>query len=215
MRPPGHHAERDQAIGFCLLNNVAIAAEFLIRRRSLRRVAIVDIDVHHGNGTQHIFEDRADVLYVSLHEYSGTLPFPGTGDQSQQGRGVGTGYTVNIPLAAGSENRAYRRVLAERLIPVLRDFSPEFLLVSTGFDAVADDTIANINLEPASFAWITGQLMDVADTCLLRAIGQRPGGRLQCGRPGPMCGGPRDGAVGIGDHHFTATIIRSTLSSRT
>ena len=165
VRPPGHHAERDQAMGFCLLNNVAIAAEHLIRRRSLRRVAIVDIDVHHGNGTQHAFEDRADVLYFSLHEYSGTLPFPGTGDVSEQGRDAGAGYTVNVPVVAGSDDRVYRRVFAENLIPALQDFAPEFLLVSAGFDAIADDTIANINLEPESFEWITRQLLDVADRC--------------------------------------------------
>ena len=165
VRPPGHHAESDRAMGFCLLNNVAIAAEHLIRRRSLQRVAIVDVDVHHGNGTQHAFEDRDDVLYISLHERTASLPFPGTGESHETGRGAGRGYTVNVPLAAGSDEAVYRRAFHESVLPALERFEPQFLLVSAGFDALADDHIANMNLCPEAYGWMTQQLLSVTDRC--------------------------------------------------
>jgi acetoin utilization deacetylase AcuC-like enzyme len=177
VRPPGHHAHRDRAMGFCLLNHVALAAEHLIRRRGLRRVAIVDIDVHHGNGTQAIFEDRSEVLYVSVHEHPGTLPFPGTGNADERGRGAGFGYTLNLPMTAGSGDADYRCVFARRLVPALEQFAPEMLLVSAGFDAAADDRIANINLEPDSYAWITRQLVEVAESsCSGRLVSVLEGG---------------------------------------
>ena len=162
LRPPGHHAERDQAMGFCIFNNVAIAAERLIRRHHLQRVAIVDFDVHHGNGTQHAFEDRDDVLYISLHQHPGCC-YPGTGYETEIGTGAGQGFTLNIPLYPNSDDRAYRAAFAEKVIPRLDEFRPQFLLLSAGFDATRHERIAHINLDPESFEWMTRDLVDVAN----------------------------------------------------
>jgi acetoin utilization deacetylase AcuC-like enzyme len=163
LRPPGHHAERDQALGFCLFNNVAIGAEHLIRHHGLSRVAIVDFDVHHGNGTQHIFEERADVFYISLHERPESLAFPGTGAADEKGRGAGEGYTLNVPLDRGSGEPQYRAALETQVVPALHRYRPEFLLVSAGFDALMWDRISHLSLEPNSFGWITEQLVQVAE----------------------------------------------------
>lgn len=163
VRPPGHHAERDQAMGFCLFNNVAIAAEHLVRRHGVERVAIVDFDVHHGNGTQHAFEERSDVLYISLHERSGTLPFPGSGEDDEIGRGQGRGFTLNAPIVAASGDAAYREALAEKVIPALDTFRPEFLLISAGFDAVVSEWVAHMCLESSSYGWMTRELVAAAE----------------------------------------------------
>lgn len=170
VRPPGHHAEFDRAMGFCLFNHVAIAAEHLLQRGGLSRVAIVDIDAHHGNGTQHRFEDRADVLYISLHERSGSLPFPGTGEETEIGHGEGVGYTINIPLVAASGDAEYRKAFADQVLPGLERFRPEFVLVSAGFDACVGEWVAHLNLEPSSYGWITELLVEAA--------GATAGGRL-------------------------------------
>ncbi len=162
VRPPGHHAERDRAMGYCLFNHIAVAAEWLIRHHRLHRVAVVDWDVHHGNGTQRIFEERAEVLYVSLHE-SPESQYPGSGYEHEIGSGAGEGFTLNVPMPAGSGDREYRRAFAARVIPRLEEFRPQFLLVSAGFDASAEDHTARINLEPVSFAWMTRELMNFAD----------------------------------------------------
>lgn len=162
VRPPGHHAERDRAMGYCLFNHVAVAAEHLLRRHALRRVAIVDWDVHHGNGTQNIFDDRDDVLFISLHESPASM-YPGTGFAGEVGTGRGAGFSRNVPMRPGSGDAEYRRAFAETVLPCLDAFAPQFLLVSAGFDAAADDRTAHINLDPASFAWMTNVLMDVAD----------------------------------------------------
>ncbi len=162
VRPPGHHAERDLAMGYCLLNNVAVAAEYLIRRHGLTRVAVVDWDVHHGNGIQHIFEDRRDVLYVSVHQTPQSL-FPGTGYAHETGRGPGEGYTLNIPMKPGSGDRQYREAFDTQVFPKLDEYAPEFVLVSAGFDATAGDRVASLNLEPASFGWMTRTVVDIAD----------------------------------------------------
>src|SRR5262245_4359693 len=130
VRPPGHHAERDRAMGFCLFNNVALAAAWL-RARGLARVAIIDWDVHHGNGTQHLFEDDPSVLYVSTHQYP---YYPGTGAADEVGRGAGAGRTLNLPFPVGFGDAEYARAFAEVIAPVCRQFAPEFLLVSAGFD---------------------------------------------------------------------------------
>jgi acetoin utilization deacetylase AcuC-like enzyme len=164
VRPPGHHAEKDQAKGFCLFNNIAIAAEHLVRKHKLSRVAVVDFDVHHGNGTQHTFEERDDVLYISLHEHPAFL-YPGTGYAEEIGRGKGEGFTVNIPMQPGEGDREYRGAFAEKVEPSLMEFRPEFLLISAGFDAVRADPIAHMQLEPASFGWMTEALVQVADKC--------------------------------------------------
>lgn len=167
VRPPGHHAERDRAMGFCFLNNVAVMAERARRRHGLDRVAIVDFDVHHGNGTQHLFEERADVLYVSLHQY----PFyPGTGARGEVGRGEGRGFTLNIPLPAGCDDAVYRECFAAEVLPRLRAFAPELLLVSAGFDAWRADPLGGMRVSEAGFEEWSASLAAVA--------GELAGGRL-------------------------------------
>lgn len=162
VRPPGHHAERDLAMGYCLFNNVAVAAEYLIRQHGLQRVAVVDWDAHHGNGIQHVFDDRPDVLYASIHQNPQSL-FPGTGYEHEIGRGPGQGYTLNIPLKPGSGDREYRRVFEEQLIPKLDSYAPQFVLVCAGFDATQGDRASSLNLEPCSYGWMTRSLTESAD----------------------------------------------------
>jgi acetoin utilization deacetylase AcuC-like enzyme len=177
VRPPGHHAEVDQAMGFCLLNNVAIGAEYLVRRHGLHRIAIVDLDVHHGNGTQHFFASRDDVLYVSLHERPGSLGFPGTGEVTETGVGKGEGYTVNVPLTRGSRLQEYASAMESRVLPALDAFRPEFLLLSTGFDALMWDNAANISLREEDFGPITEYLVRSAvDHCGGRVVSVLEGG---------------------------------------
>ncbi|MBI5014360.1 MAG: histone deacetylase [Deltaproteobacteria bacterium] len=162
VRPPGHHAGRDRAGGFCLFNHATLAAEHLIRRRGFSRVAVVDFDVHHGNGTAEIFEERADVLFVSLHEHPLSLKYPGTGWPGDEGRGAGKGYTVNACVPHGGGESQYRAALARRVLPALERFVPEFLVLSAGFDAHCTEEHAHVNLEAASFGWLTDELVGVA-----------------------------------------------------
>jgi acetoin utilization deacetylase AcuC-like enzyme len=158
VRPPGHHAERDRAMGFCLLNNVAAAAAASIAR-GLSRVAIVDIDVHHGNGTQWMFYDDPRVLYVSSHQF----PFyPGTGAADEAGHGAGLGFTVNVPLEAGSTDEDYALVYREAVMPVLDAFAPEFVIVSAGFDAHERDPLASMRMTTNGYASIVRQLTAAA-----------------------------------------------------
>jgi acetoin utilization deacetylase AcuC-like enzyme len=159
VRPPGHHARPGQAMGFCLLNNVAIAAAHA-RARGLERIAVVDWDVHHGNGTQEIFLGDPHVLYVSTHQH----PFyPGTGDADEVGRGEGTGYTVNVPLAAGSGDSVYAAAFERIVLPILESYGPELVLVSAGFDASAADPLAQMELSAGAFGRMAGALARVAD----------------------------------------------------
>jgi acetoin utilization deacetylase AcuC-like enzyme len=161
LRPPGHHAERDRAMGFCLFNNVAIAAAHA-RSLGSRRVAIVDYDVHHGNGTQHIFERDPNVLYVSTHQFP---YYPGTGAVGEIGLGPGAGATVNLPLEVGATDDDYRVVFDEVIVPVVRQFGPELLLVSAGFDAHERDPLAGMRLTTAAFGAMTAALRGIAEEC--------------------------------------------------
>jgi acetoin utilization deacetylase AcuC-like enzyme len=161
VRPPGHHAERNRAMGFCLFNNVAVAAAHA-RAHGLARVAIVDFDVHHGNGTQWAFYDDPSVLFISSHQY----PFyPGTGEAGAIGRGPGAGFTVNLPLEAGATDADADLVYRALALPVLEQFRPELLLISAGFDAHADDPLGGMRWSTAAFARLCAQLALVADRC--------------------------------------------------
>lgn len=176
VRPPGHHAEAGRSMGFCLFNNVAIAAEYLIAHHGVNRVAIVDFDVHHGNGTQHIFERRSDVLFISLHEDPGSL-YPGMGYEYEKGHGPGQGYTVNLPLVPGSGDEQYRDLFQTRVVPALHEFKPEVLLISAGFDAAAEDPLANLQVSEKGFLWMTQQLVEIAQHhCRGRLISTLEGG---------------------------------------
>ncbi len=162
VRPPGHHAEHGRAMGFCLFNNVALAAEHLIRVHGLERIAIVDFDVHHGNGTQHLFERRADVLFISLHE-DPRYQFPGTGSTQEQGYDAGAGYTLNLPMLPGVGDDLFREVFTQKVIPRLDEYRPQMLLISAGFDAHRDDPLGHLELSTDCFAWMTEQLVASAE----------------------------------------------------
>ena len=149
VRPSGHHAEPDKAMGFCLFNNVAIAAELAIRELGARRVFILDWDVHHGNGTAEAFRRRSDVLFASIHQ-SGL--YPGTGLMSDMGSGPGAGYTINLPVPAGSEEFLWLSLIEHIVLPVTREFKPDLVLISAGFDAHRDDPLADCRLDAVSFA---------------------------------------------------------------
>ena len=161
VRPPGHHAERDRAMGFCLYNNVAVAAAHALARGAAR-VAIVDYDVHHGNGTQAIFYEDPRVLYVSTHQWP---YYPGTGAAEETGAGRGAGFTLNVPLEAGATDADYDLVFATAVIPVLRRFEPEILLISAGFDAHERDPLAGMRMSTGGYARLTASLRQVADAC--------------------------------------------------
>ena len=168
VRPPGHHAERDRAMGFCLYNNVAVAAAHALAR-GLSRVAIVDIDVHHGNGTQWMFYDEPRVLYVSTHQF----PFyPGTGAADETGRGAGAGFTLNIPLEAGATDADYALVYASVVRPVLGQFEPELVIVSAGFDAHEQDPLASMRVTTAGYARIVEALRAWSGTAGLALVSE-------------------------------------------
>jgi len=161
VRPPGHHAERDRAMGFCLYNNVAVAAAYA-RGKGAARVAIVDYDVHHGNGTQHTFESDPSVLYISTHQYP---YYPGTGAADEIGRDAGRGFTVNLPLEVGAVDDDYRVVFDAVALPVLRQFAPDLLIVSAGFDAHERDPLGGMRVTTPAFAAMTMALRAVAEEC--------------------------------------------------
>jgi len=164
MRPPGHHAETEKPMGFCLFGTVAIAAKYAMQLYGLARVAVVDFDVHHGNGTQDLLWDERRALFISSHQ----MPlWPGTGAVDETGA---HGNVMNVPLKPGTDGAAFRRIYEDIVLPQLDRFAPEMVIVSAGFDAHRDDPLAQLDLTEDDFAWVTGALCDVAE--------KHAGGRL-------------------------------------
>jgi acetoin utilization deacetylase AcuC-like enzyme len=159
-RPSGHHAEPDRAMGFCLFDNVAVAAELAIRELGVQRVFILDWDVHHGNGTAEAFRSRPDVLFASIHQGGGF--YPGTGPLQDVGSGPGEGYTINLPVPAGSGEELWLALLQHVILPAASAFQPQLVLVSAGFDAHREDPLADCNLETESFAHMARHVRDAA-----------------------------------------------------
>ena len=160
VRPPGHHAETTRAMGFCLFNNIAVGAEWVLQQGLAQRIAVIDFDVHHGNGTQEIFYLRPDVLYLSSHQY----PFyPGTGSLNELGDDAGLGFTVNFPVTAGPGNYFFCSLFQDLVKPVLRGFEPDLILVSAGYDAHRDDPLGGMNLDETGFGDLVRQLNSLAE----------------------------------------------------
>jgi len=160
IRPPGHHAESDQAAGFCLFNNVAIGAMHAIRSHGMKRILIVDWDLHHGNGTQHSFYEDNRIVYFSTHQY----PFyPGTGSIHEIGRGVGLGYNINVPLPQGPGDAEFVRIYKKLLEPIALEFNPDMILVSAGFDIYYQDPLGGMKVTPSGFADLIRVLLNIAD----------------------------------------------------
>jgi acetoin utilization deacetylase AcuC-like enzyme len=161
VRPPGHHAERSLSMGFCLFNNIAIAARRLLTDHGLFRVLILDWDVHHGNGTQHSFEADPRVLFISLHGHPGLL-YPGTGYAEERGVGPGRGFTLNVPILPPGREPVWRAAFCDRILPAVHEYAPQFVLISAGFDAHRADPLAPLELETESYGWMTDELIKVA-----------------------------------------------------
>jgi acetoin utilization deacetylase AcuC-like enzyme len=162
VRPPGHHAERNRSMGFCLFNNVAIAARHLQQKHKVGKVLILDWDVHHGNGTQHSFEQDPTVFYCSLHQHPSTC-YPGTGWPQETGKGAGAGTVLNLPMSPGLGNDAYHEAFEKQFLPAAMKFKPDFVLVSAGFDAHARDPLASMNLTVEGFNDMLRATLDLAD----------------------------------------------------
>jgi acetoin utilization deacetylase AcuC-like enzyme len=162
VRPPGHHAERAAAAGFCVFNNVAIGAMHAILKHNMKRVLIVDWDLHHGNGTQHLFYNDPRVLYFSTHQYP---YYPGTGGQDEIGQGQGEGYTVNVPLPGGAGDETFVKIFRQILEPVALKFNPEIILLSAGFDIYFQDPLGGMRVTPEGFAALMRILLNIADSC--------------------------------------------------
>lgn len=195
VRPPGHHAERDRAMGFCLFNNIAVAAWHAATVHNLERIMIIDWDLHHGNGTQFSFYDTSAVLYLSTHQFP---YYPGTGALQETGIGDGAGYTVNVPLPGGFGDREYAAIFNDIIIPVGRAYRPELILVSAGFDIYHGDPLGSMSVGPAGFSYMTRALLGLAEeVCQGRLLVTLEGGyNLKGQRDGALavlselCGGP-------------------------
>ncbi len=162
VRPPGHHAERDRAMGFCYFANVAILAKYLQTQWSVNKVGIIDFDVHHGNGTQNLFNEDSSVFYYSIHEHP-SFAFPGTGREFEKGVGTGEGTTRNYPVLPGQGDKEYLKVMQEDWVPAFEKFKPDIIIVSTGFDAHEDDDMSGINLTTQGFSQIMKLIVQMAD----------------------------------------------------
>ncbi|UCE41123.1 MAG: histone deacetylase [Candidatus Aminicenantes bacterium] len=158
VRPPGHHAEASRAMGFCLFNNIGIGAAHLIQKHGLKRILVMDWDLHHGNGTQHSFYESAQVLYFSTHQFP---HYPGTGHWNEVGEGKGEGFTVNIPLRAGKTDGDYLRIFQQILRPIVSEYKPEFILVSAGFDIYEGDPLGGMQITKQGFAALAAELLDL------------------------------------------------------
>lgn len=204
VRPPGHHAEAERPMGFCLFNNVAIAAVYAIQELGLKRVMVIDWDIHHGNGTQHSFYDTEQVLYLSTHLYP---HYPGSGALQETGSGKGSGYTVNIPLSGGQNDRSYAAIFNEIVAPVARQYQPEMILVSAGYDICLGDPLGSMAVTDAGFAYMTRVLKELAtELC---------GGRLLLTLEGGYSlTGLRDGVLAtLGE--LAATPLLADISAKT
>lgn len=187
VRPPGHHAEKDRSMGFCLFNNVAVAAYYALNHLKLKRVLIVDWDLHHGNGTQHSFYDTDKVLYFSTHQYP---HYPGSGSFAQQGKGAGEGFTVNVPLPGGQGDSAYAQIFNTVLSPIARHYKPDIILLSAGFDIFMGDPLGAMNVTSEGFAYMTRILLELADElCQGRLVATLEGGY--------NISGQRDGVLAV------------------
>jgi acetoin utilization deacetylase AcuC-like enzyme len=162
VRPPGHHAEVDRAMGFCYFNNVAIGARYLQRKWGVKRIGIIDFDVHHGNGTQHIFEQDPTVYYYSIHEHP-SFAYPGTGREFETGIGEGLGYTLNSPILPGRGDDEYKKMIMQDLVPAFKKFAPEVILLSAGFDAHVADMMSGTNLSTEGYDFITEVILNLAN----------------------------------------------------
>jgi acetoin utilization deacetylase AcuC-like enzyme len=152
VRPPGHHAESSRAMGFCLFNNIAVAAQYSISQFNIERTAVIDFDVHHGNGTQEIFYESEKVFYISLHQHP---LYPGTGFKKEKGKGKGLGYTLNFPIAPGNKGDVYIEYFTDNILKELDNYKPQIIFLSAGFDAHKDDPLANMDLTEKDFSTIT------------------------------------------------------------
>jgi acetoin utilization deacetylase AcuC-like enzyme len=173
MRPPGHHAESNKPMGFCIFNNVAVGAQYALDNYYLERIAVIDWDVHHGNGTQEIFYSTSKVFYISLHQY----PFyPGTGASSERGTGEGEDFTLNFPLAAGTGGDIYIRIFKDEIIKALEKYKPQLIFISAGFDAHKDDPLAEMKLTEQDFSDMTKLLKEFSEKNNIKIISALEGG---------------------------------------